>query len=244
MGNDPTQRCAPALQESISVAEQTRRRSRRRKAWAIILSLIFIMVGNIVNIHLILDTLANKYDQILGEYLAQTLSIREFDKQAEALYYLKPVSTATTYKSHQSAEISCLDDSHLGSKWVCLRNDIHIERLNPTDLNLLRSANTSDPSENKDLLSMVAKTYVDVLGSRVRSSDGGYYDTVLYGDPWDNAEIVPADTIVFWFEYMDGANPRGTTNTVSEMNELIDEYSQKFSNELGHSVKVFARWVI
>jgi hypothetical protein len=216
--------------------------SRAGKAWAFILSVLFIMVCSIVIIHTQLDRLAQKYDTVLSEYLTQALSIKEFDSKMSDIAGVKPCSTGELRFSGNKY----LEDSQLDSKYLFLRNDIHVERLSPIDFNLLRLANPNSPTEHKPLLSMIAMTYPTVLNL---ASPGDSPDAGYGGYSNDMSETVSANTIVLWvdYDYHDEADDNSGTQwkqAHQAIDALIHEYSQKFSEELEQPVQIFIRMLV
>jgi hypothetical protein len=145
----------------------------------------------------------------------------------------------------QSSDAQFLSTSRLDSRYLSLHNVIDIERLSPLDFMLLRSLDPGNPSENKALISMVARTYPAVLSL-------GY--PVFYSSNWPDGHpsgsnmTSSANTIVLWLEYVyqDKANDSSSTRwkqAHQTINMLMQRYSQEFSQNLDRDVKIVVKSV-
>jgi hypothetical protein len=185
--------------------------------------------------------LKDKYDLALSLFLEERLSIKKLDTELNSLDVISVPKIS--FSEINSIESYYQFISHLNSKYIYLRNNIRIERLESDDVELLKKSDLENPTEKKEILEMISKTFMDVLSVKFKDEEKETYNVVYHNN---GKEIVTNSTIVFWLSYQEKFDDSG--NYVNqekenmkrkEIEKLVTKYSSIFSEELNCNVKIF-----
>lgn len=184
--------------------------------------------------------LQSKYNQVLSVFLEEKLSIAQLNGQLEALG--TTIVPKTSISEINSVEGYYRNNSYLNSDYFYLRNNIKVERLEKSDVELLNSLDINNPADKEKLIDMVSRTFIDVL--KVETIKPKHEDyNVMYTN--GGSEIVNHKAIIFWLstktDRIDGdeADRQRDNKKLDDTEKLAEEYSLIFSEELNCEVKIF-----
>lgn len=132
----------------------------------------------------------DNYSRLLSAYLNSLYSFSSLDEGLENKG-LVPEDDLGYY----------LDSSQLGSKFLYLRNNIHVERLSEEDINYLKQDNIG--TNDEEGLRIVKETCEEVLAVRLRSAGDTKEYKTSYHDSCRGDKFVPNTALVFFVEYVD-----------------------------------------
>jgi hypothetical protein len=185
--------------------------------------------------------LQNTYNIALSLFLEERLSIKKLDIELKSLDVIRVPKIS--FSKIDSTESYYQVISHLNSKYIYLRNNIRIERLESDDVELLKKSDLENPTEKKEILEMISKTFMDVLSVKFKDEEKETYNVVYHNN---GKEIVTNNTIVFWLSYQEKfddsgnyVNQKKENKKRKEVEKLVSKYSPIFSEELNCDVKIF-----
>lgn len=185
--------------------------------------------------YLIAQTL---YRRFLEQYLSERLSLQAFDDiLANSELRFIPISDdeKNFYQKY----------STFGFKYIYLRNNLPIERLEKTDLDAIEAyINSGSTDATDELMEIVQRTFTDVIIANPNldsNSNIGFSN--------DGQKIAPNNAVVFEVGHAVEFDEKGNfVNTATEVKkddyiekELIPKMSKQLSEELGEKVVVFLK---
>jgi RNase H-fold protein (predicted Holliday junction resolvase) len=185
--------------------------------------------------------LQNKYDVALSMFLEEKISIDQLDTTLKSLDVISVPKVP--FSEIDSTESYYQTISHLNSEYIYLRNNIRVERLDESDVELLKKADIENPTEKEKIIEMISRTFIDVLSVKFNDEKKESYNVVYHNN---GKETVTNKTIVFWLSYQEEFDDSGNyVNREKEIEKrkavekLVSEYNLIFSEELNCDVKIF-----
>lgn len=203
--------------------------------------------------------LQSTYDRALSSWLGERLDIAGLDADLEAHgikgYHVGPDDPADTVWEWFRSR------SHIESPYLYLRSNLRIERLSPADAETLRTASADGSEGAASLAELVGRTYQDVTSYRGTPNLSGpdippmvmYFSDGTQDPQSELSNLAPCASLVLWLTFEtpgyrnDSLGHEERSQAYEEAmralryikDEVIPQYEESFSQELGYPVRIF-----